>query len=57
MEHKTDFNITKIDKYKKNGTALLYRSTKQTWAKLKLKNNKTEHDGAQSRHEHNWKTE
>ena len=35
-EHKTDTNITKIDKYRKNWTALLPRNTKLTWTLLKL---------------------
>ena len=35
-ESKTDINIAKIEKYnKKNWTALLWQSTKQTWTLLK----------------------
>ena len=44
VEHKTDMNIAKIDKYKKNWTTLLWRRTKKTWTLLKLKNTfTTEH--------------
>ena len=47
--HKTDMNITKIDKYEKNWTAILWRSTKYMNI-TKYKN--TEHDGAQNRYGH-----
>ena len=42
-EHKTDMNVTKIDKCKKNWTAILWRSTKHMNITKYKKLNMTEH--------------
>ena len=54
MEHKTDMNITKIDKYKKK---CAWWNAKHTWTLLKMKNWTTLLGSKTKLTEHDWKTE
>ena len=52
-EHKTDMNITKIDKYKNlNSYSMTEHKTD-----MNITKDNTDHDRAQNRHKHHWKTE
>ena len=62
-EYKTDMTITKIEKYEKNWTAILWQSTKHmnitkykklnmTEHKTDILNTKADHDRARNRYEH-----
>ena len=54
METFATKNIAKIDKYKKNWTALLRRNIKQTWTLLKLTNTEKLNSTSMTEHKKTW---